>query len=57
MPPPDPDYVKPAVIALDFAMDVTVSLANNCKTTSSPNVGTTPCRTNGGGRPCTSVGS
>ena len=54
---PDPDYVKPAVLALDFAMDVTVSLANNCKTTSSPNVGSAPCKANGPGGNCTTIGS
>ena len=54
---PDPDYVKPAVLALDFAMDVTVSLANNCKTTSSPNVGSAPCKTTSSAGNCTTIGS
>lgn len=50
-------YVKPAVLALEFAMDVTVSLANNCKTTNSPNVGSSPCKTTGPTGNCTTVGS
>jgi hypothetical protein len=51
-------YVKPAVLRLEFAMDVGVSLTQNCKTTNSPNVGTSPCTsTTSETGPCTTVGS
>lgn len=50
-------YVKPAVLQLDFAVDLPVSMAQNCKTAQSTNVGSTPCRTQGGGRGCQTIGS
>jgi hypothetical protein len=51
------EYVKPAVLRLDFEIDVNVSMAQNCKTAQSTNVGSTPCRTPGGGRGCQTIGS
>ena len=57
MTPVEP-YAKPAVLKLTYASDVDVSLGQNCKTTSSPNVGTSPCRVPpGSGRSCNTVGS
>ena len=51
-------YVKPAVLRLEFEADVSVSLGANCKTSSSPNVGTSPCRVPpGSGGSCNTVGS
>lgn len=51
------EYVKPAVLHLDFAIDLPVSMAQNCKTAQSTNVGSTPCRTQGSGRGCQTIGS
>ena len=48
-------YAKPAIVRLEFSLDVNVSMKNNCKTTASPNSGASPCA--GGPMPCTSVGS
>lgn len=48
-------YVKPAVLRLDFAMDLPVSMSQNCKTSQATNVGSTPCQ--GGGNPCQTLGS
>lgn len=50
-------YVKPVVMLLDFHIDVPVSMGQNCKTTQSSNVGTTPCSPPGGSRPCQTTGS
>lgn len=52
-------YVRPAVLRLDFEMDVKVSLAQVCKTTATTASGSTPCNAPGGsqGRPCSSAGS
>ena len=50
-------YVKPSVLVLDFEVDVPVSMAQNCKTAQSSNVGTTPCSPPGGARPCQTMGS
>jgi len=49
------EYIKPAVLRLDFAMDLPVSMGQNCKTAQSTNVGSTPCT--GGGNPCQTLGS
>lgn len=52
------EYVKPAVLQLDFAIDLPVSMGQNCKTAQSTNVGSTPCRTQGGvGLGCQTLGS
>ena len=51
-------YVRPAILRLDFEMDLPVSLASHCKTTSTTASGSSPCHATGAaGRPCTSVGS
>ena len=55
MPENMEQYVKPAVLRLEYATDVSVSMASNCKTSSSPNSGSSPCT--GGVTPCTTVGS
>ena len=48
-------YVKPAVLRLEYASDASVGMVNNCKTSASPNSGSSPCA--GSPQPCTSVGS
>ena len=48
-------YVKPAVLRLEYSTDVSVSMASNCKTSASASSGTNPCT--GGITPCTTVGS
>ena len=51
-------YVKPAVLRLEFEADVNVSMGTNCKTSTSPNVGSSPCRVPAGsGGSCNTVGS
>ena len=49
------EYVKPAVLRLEYTTAVTVGMVNNCKTSASPNSGASPCA--GTIQPCTSVGS
>ena len=48
-------YVKPAVLRLEYSMDVSVSMASNCKTSASTSSGSSPCT--GGAIPCQTVGS
>ena len=52
-------YVRPAVLRLDFEMDVKVSLAQPCKTTATAASGSSPCNAPGGttGMPCSGSGS
>lgn len=50
-------YVRPAVLRLEYTQDVSVSLAVNCKTSSSAAVGGTTCTLGGPSSPCQTLGS
>lgn len=54
-----PHYVKPAVLELSFESDVSVSMAQNCKTAGSANAagGRPNCGAGAPGRNCQTQGS
>lgn len=53
---PRETYIKPAVIELEYRVDLTVRL-NNCKTNDGSNSGSNLCGSLVSPEPCSSVGS
>ncbi len=49
-------YVKPAVLRLEYAADMPVSLAGSCKTNAGPASGSSPCN-DGTFNSCITIGS